>query len=201
MRYLGCVVAPGEGGRGAGTRAYVVSGSISVVDTATLTVLSTVSAGLAPVSVVSSPDGTQVHVVSELSGQVSSIDTATLSVDTVTIGDLPYSIAITPDGSRAYVGIVAHIVQSGQVTFPAPLSLIKVIDLSTLSELETITLSGTPSVIAMHPSGAKLFVSIPTTDELVVVDTQTNTQVASMLVGDSPTGVAIGRPGRVVVNR
>src|SRR5262245_49048691 len=87
--------------------AYVTNpgaGTISVIDTATNTVVATVPVGGAPRWVAITPDGTRAYVTNV--GAVSVIDTATNTVvATVPVGNSPQGVAITPDGTRAYVTI------------------------------------------------------------------------------------------------
>jgi YVTN family beta-propeller protein len=81
-------------------RAYVTnegSNSVSVIDTATNTVIATVPVGLAPFGVAITPDGTQAYVANKNSNTVSVIDTATNTVVATTpVGPLPLWVAITP---------------------------------------------------------------------------------------------------------
>src|SRR5256885_2255641 len=90
------------------TRAYVtniISNTVSVIDTATNTVVATIPVGLAPLGVAITPDGTRAYVANG-SNIVSVIDTATNTVvATIPVGVEagPVGVAITPDGTRAYV--------------------------------------------------------------------------------------------------
>ncbi|WP_415803453.1 YncE family protein, partial [Bacillus albus] len=78
--------------------------TVSVIDTATNTVLTTITVGRAPNGVAITPNGTRVYVANQRDDNVSVIDTAINTViDTVSVGDRPLSVAITPDGTRAYV--------------------------------------------------------------------------------------------------
>ena len=79
----------------AGTRVYVAnngngSNSVSVIDTATNTVIATVPVGTWPRGVSVNPAGTRVYVANGGSNNVSVIDTATNTVvATVLVGDWP----------------------------------------------------------------------------------------------------------------
>ncbi|HEX8769754.1 MAG TPA: YncE family protein [Acidimicrobiales bacterium] len=107
-----------------GSRAYITSrgndnydddGSVTVIDTATNVVLSTVAILGASISGVAvSPDGKRVYAPStgpwtsdgNSIGTLHVIDTATNTVDTsldTPVGAQPLRVAVTPDGSRAYV--------------------------------------------------------------------------------------------------
>jgi YVTN family beta-propeller protein len=66
------------------------SGNVSVIDTATNTVIATITVGTAPFAVAVSPDGGTVYVANIDSDNVSVIDTATNKViATITVGNSP----------------------------------------------------------------------------------------------------------------
>ncbi len=92
---------------GAAPFAYVTdigSNTVSVIDTATNTVVATVPVESAPVGVGITPDGTHTYVANSGSNTVSVIDTATNTVvATVPVGGSPRDVGITPDGTHAYV--------------------------------------------------------------------------------------------------
>ena len=80
------------------------SNNVSVIDTATNTVIATVPVGTTPYAVAVSPDGAQVYVANSGSNDVSVISTATNMVTaTVKVGRAPRGVAVTPDSARAYV--------------------------------------------------------------------------------------------------
>lgn len=90
-----------------GTRVYVAnqnSGNVSVINTATNTVIATVPVGIGPSGVAITPDGTRAYVTNQGSDSVSVINTTNNTViATIPVGDAPIALAITPDGTRVYV--------------------------------------------------------------------------------------------------
>lgn len=91
-----------------GTRAYVTDGGgVSVIDTATITVIASLPVGgTSPFGVAITPDSKRAYVVNHGSSSVSVIDTATNTVITTIMlapGSGPVGIAISPNGTRAYV--------------------------------------------------------------------------------------------------
>jgi YVTN family beta-propeller protein len=84
----------------AGTRAYVTnqsSNSVSVIDTATNTVVALVilPVGTFPSAVAVGPAGSRVYVTNILTNNVSVIDAATNTVvATVPVGDSPMGVAV-----------------------------------------------------------------------------------------------------------
>ena len=75
----------------------IASNTVSVIDTATNTVVATVPVGRLPQGVAITPDGTHAYVTNNFSGTVGVIDTATnTGVATVPVGRFPSGVAITP---------------------------------------------------------------------------------------------------------
>ena len=89
--------------------AYITNGSfsnndVSVIDTATNTVIATIPVGSTPYGVAVTPDGSKVYVTNFGSNTVSVIDGATNTViATIPIANSPGGVAVTPDGSKVYV--------------------------------------------------------------------------------------------------
>jgi YVTN family beta-propeller protein len=80
------------------------AGSVSVIDTATDTVLTTITVGAGPAGVAVRPDGARAYVVNSSAGSVSVIDTATSMVLTTVASSLgAFGVAASPDGERFYV--------------------------------------------------------------------------------------------------
>jgi uncharacterized repeat protein (TIGR01451 family) len=75
----------------------VVSNNVTVIDTATNTVVDTIPVGLAPTDVAITPDGMFAYVANFSSNSVSVIETATNTVvATIPAGTNPLGVAITP---------------------------------------------------------------------------------------------------------
>jgi YVTN family beta-propeller protein len=81
------------------------SGTVSVIDTGTNSVVANVGVGKEPVDVAIAPDGSRAYVVNKGSNTVSVISVATLSVvDNIVVGKEPAGVAIAPNGQYALVG-------------------------------------------------------------------------------------------------
>ncbi|MGH9264317.1 MAG: beta-propeller fold lactonase family protein [Acidimicrobiales bacterium] len=164
-------------------RAYVantVSDTVSVVDTATNTVVATIPVGDQPNALAVRPDGTRVYVANGGSDTVSVIDTATNTVvATIPVGNFPQGVAVRPDGARVYVA-----------TFDG----LAVIDPATNSVVATIPVVAGAGM-AFSPDGRRMYVANQALDALTVVDTTTNTVVTDIPVGHSPHGVAVRPDG------
>jgi YVTN family beta-propeller protein len=83
-----------------GSRAYVAnqsSNSVSVIDTASITVVAAVAVGSTPFGVAITAEGSRAYVTNQSSNSVSVIDTASNTVVTmVQVGRAPSGVAITP---------------------------------------------------------------------------------------------------------
>jgi YVTN family beta-propeller protein len=78
--------------------------TVSVLATATNTVIATVPVGVEPTGVAVTPDGAAVYVANQGSATVSVLATATNTViATVPVGGGPFGVAVTPDGAAVYV--------------------------------------------------------------------------------------------------
>ncbi len=187
-----------------GTRVYVASvgtltvpAAVSVIDTASNTVAATFDVGGLPLAMAFTPDGTRAYVATSVpsisvgDSEVSVIDTANNTVLTqvpvLGIGVSPFSVAITPDGTRAYV-----------VTFGADgTGPVAVIDTSSNTVVDMVGVGTGPSGVAISPDGTRAYVTIATNvtgngpGAVSVIDTSSNTVVATVPVGSTPLGVAI----------
>jgi YVTN family beta-propeller protein len=87
--------------------AYVANATdntVSVIDTASNILATTITVGVQPTGIAVTPDGAPAYVANRGSNSVSVITTATNQVTgTVQVGLQPIGVAVTPDGSRYYV--------------------------------------------------------------------------------------------------
>jgi YVTN family beta-propeller protein len=97
---------------GDGTSVYVshefsgqeFGNTVSVIDTATNSVVDTIVVGGIPGAMAVSPDGTRLYVANTRDDTVSVVDTATDGVvATIGVGGRPSGVAVSPDNSRVYV--------------------------------------------------------------------------------------------------
>lgn len=167
-----------------GSRLYVANrgdNTVSAVDTAGGTVAAVVPVGAGPDAVAVTPDGGAVYVTNSFShapGVVSVIDSAAAQVDaTVTVLRNPNRVAISPDGRTAYVTNF----RSWNVS---------VIDVATRRVSALIRIFGRPSGVVVSPDGAFAYV-VTLAGQVQVVDTASNTVIASIGVGVRPFGAAV----------
>jgi YVTN family beta-propeller protein len=183
------------------TFAYVAndaSGSVSVINTASNTVIATIPVGNAPYGVAFTPDGARVYVVNENSNSVSVIATDSNTViATVSVGSDPIGVVITPDGTRAYV---ANQCVFNVTCYPNP-GTVSVIDTNPAdvatynTVIATVPEEGEPVWLAITPDGSRVYSPNPYSDIVSVIDTGSNTVIATIPSGVLPTGVAITPDG------
>lgn len=140
----------------------------------------------------------------------------------------PPDVAITPDGSTAYVagafdelvGIdvatntearsvsmsgqpwAVAIAPDGKHAYTADLweEAVSILDLGTLSEVARISIPGaSPNGVAVSPDGTRLYVTIQNEDRVAIIDLATNTEIGSIAVGQAPRGIAITPDGKQLV--
>ena len=161
------------------------AGTVSVIDTATNSVIATTPVDRSPEGIAISRDGASAYVASTCDNTVSVIDTATnaLAATIETHALTPSRIALTSDGAFAYTTTGT----SHDVT---------VVDTATRVAISTIPVGGCPYGIAIQPDGSFAYVAnlaacppVPPNvgpGSISVIDTASKTVVATTL--DFPFG-------------
>jgi YVTN family beta-propeller protein len=117
-------------------------------------------------------------------GELVFINTNTNSVEgTVTVGQNPFGVAVTPDGTKIYVANQ----NSGNVS---------VVDANTRKVITTITVGMSPLRVAVSPDGSKAIVTNQMSNNVSVIDVRTNSVITTLPVGKEPMGVSISRDGK-----
>ena len=111
-----------------------------MIDTASNTLIATVTVGGSPEGVAITPDSAFAYVTNSFSEDVSVIETASNTViATVTVGIDPQDLAITPDGAFAYV--VNRFSDN-----------VSVIDTASNTVTATVAVGSTPEAVAITPA-------------------------------------------------
>lgn len=186
-----------------GRRIYVTSYSngVLVIDTATNTIAATILVGTRPHGVAVSPDGRTVYVANSgdpdplrdpinslptslaTYGSVSVIDVATNTITTtIPTGAASFDVAVSPDGRHVYVTNTGGLVNTALiVSVPGSVS---VIDTVTGAVATTFGAGGNlPNVVAVSPDGRRIYIANGDSDRVSVIDTATNTIIASISSG------------------
>lgn len=128
-------------------------------------------------------------------GTVSVINTATnTSVATISVGNGPSTLAVTPDGAHVYVvnaydNTVSVIATATNTVVGSPISVGTSIGPS--SNVSVLITGG----IAITPSGNSVYVVNSGGNTVSVIATASNTVVDTIPVGSEPTGIAITPDG------
>jgi YVTN family beta-propeller protein len=176
--------------------AYITNstaGSVTVINTANNSVVTTIAVGTTPFGVAVKPDGSRVYVANNGSGTVSVINTSTNTVvGTIPVGSGVSGLAVSPDGSRVY---------ATRTTANA----VSVIDTSDNSIVTTIT-SGfnSPLGVVVNTAGTRVFVTNNVSPGTVsVINTSTNALLTPIALtpasaGNSPYGIAVSPDGAFI---
>ena len=182
------------------------AGTVSVINTQTNTVVTTIPVGGYPTGVTVSPDGTKAFVVitgtrlnnaSNGYTTISVINTATntLSNTYYFAGGLgPMGIAVSPDGNWLYVANQGNgnSTPGNPVTYPSSLGIIAVSG----NGHQTLTVGNYPYSVCINHDGSKVYVTNSQDVTVSVVDTKTFTVIGSPItVGNNPEGICISPDG------
>ncbi|HJQ82755.1 MAG TPA: YncE family protein [Candidatus Binatia bacterium] len=177
-----------------GTRAYIAKmeypvASVAVLDTVADAFVADVylnSAGTFPIGIAVSPDGTRAYATVFGVPEVYVIDAETnLLTDDVSIAlatdfgtPQPWGLAVSPDGARVYVA-------------ERDVDRLAVLDPVAMTELTSVPVGSTPTVVDLTPDGARAYVVNTGDGSLSIFDTATNGIVGTVLtVADGPSGGA-----------
>jgi len=207
--------------------AYIANfndGTVSVINTLTNAVVSTITVGKGPYGVTVIPDGSLVYVANTADNTVSVINTSTNAVTaTIKVGAYPLVIATSTDGSNVYVtnthdntvsvinvsimrvtatlnvgsgpGGIAFI--PGDILYVANASsnTVSVINTTTNALASTINVGADPHGLTASPDGSKVYVTNYNSNTVSVINTSTNLVAATIPVGSAPEGISISADG------
>jgi YVTN family beta-propeller protein len=173
---VGIAIAPD------GTRAYVTSivgNSITPIDLATDTAGPEIPAGDEPIGIAIAPSGAHAYVTDLGSDSVARIDlpAGTIGATVPVPVSGPFAIAISPDGTRAYV-----------IGGNDPIATI---DLATDTAGPEIPAGGFLSNLALLPDGTRAFITNRDTESLDSVLPPATLSPTALPVGEEPEAIAI----------
>jgi YVTN family beta-propeller protein len=149
----------------------VSNGTVSVINTSTNTVATTVTVGIGPQSVAITPDGAYAYITNGGSDSVSVIGTATNTLTTTITGlSTPYGVALTPNGEYAYVT---------EVDSENMVGLVSVINTATNAVTATVPLESYPYDVAITPNGAYAYIANGSNSTVSVISTGIGTEPTS----------------------
>ncbi|MFA6296809.1 MAG: choice-of-anchor D domain-containing protein [Patescibacteria group bacterium] len=152
--------------------AYVTNAddnSVSVIDTATNSVIKTIGAGNFSLGVGITPDRTKVYITNAFGNSISVINTTTLEVvKTISLVDQPYGIVFNPSGTKGYVSL-------GNLS-----GYVSVINVATDEQEALITVGNSPAGLTINPLGTKLYVANFNGGDVSVIDLNSNTVIKTI---------------------
>lgn len=209
--------------------AYVpnlTSDNVTIINTATDTLVTNLAVGDLPQGVSVRPDGEFAYIANRNGNTISVIDTETNTVATTISGfDGPVGMDFNPDGTRLYVanfnGDTISVVSTGGNsiidTIPAgdlPWSIamhqsgnffyatirlenrIGVFRTGLNTEIDSIPTGPLPLVVTMHPDGSKAYVTNVGDSTVSVIDTTTHTVIETVGLLGEPWGVTVNPDGQ-----
>jgi len=160
--------------------------SVSIIDTATNTVIGTIPAGANPLGVAITPDGKKAYVTNRYSNNISVIDTGTNKViASVKAGLGPFGVTVNQAGTKLYVTNCED-------------DTISVIDTNSDTITATLPAGKWPMGVAVSPDGTKVYVVNEGSNTVSVIDTETETVINTVRVGRNPYGIAVSPDGTKV---
>lgn len=169
----------------AGPLVYVgqSGGTVTVLDEATRSVVTTISGVGAGGHIAISPSRNRAYVADSLGNSVTVIDTSNHAVvGSISVGTRPSGVAVNASGSHVFVTNVL----SGTVS---------VIDADTNTVVNTIGVGLNPFGIAYNQATNRLFVVNKGSNSVSVVNATTHAVVATITAGNLPEEVAVNSSG------
>lgn len=164
--------------------------TLSVIDTATRSVVSNIPVGTDPSNVAFTSDGSTVFVAVSGENLVKRYSAAGSFQGGYATGPDPLAVAVSPAGDRLYAGF------SGLV-FGTPPG-VDVYNIATGSLIATIPVPQTPQEILVSRDGARVYVS-SNTGALSVIDAATNAVITTLPIADAFGMSLDDRGGRLYV--
>jgi len=172
--------------------------------------------GASPSGLALTPDGAALYVACNLRHTVAVVNTQTLTYTEVPVGTYPYTVVMSPDGSRAYVSNWGgrppragdttdgqnSVVVDPRTGIPST-GTVSVIDTATQTVKAEIDTGLHPSGMALRGDGAYLFVANANSDTVTVIDTGSLAALGDFHVaprkkdplGSSPDALAVSPDG------
>jgi YVTN family beta-propeller protein len=179
-----------------GTRVAVanaVTGTVSLINTATNKVIATIPVGSQAIGVVFDPTGNRFYAVDPIGNSVVAVSLAGNTVGTPTgVGPNPFLSAIgpvgTPSAGKLYVSNFGNNGTGNTVS---------VVDIAT-KQVTTLTVGSDgagPAGLAVSPDGTRLWVANSSVDTVAIVDTTTNKVIKTIPLPSGAVYVAFSPDG------
>ncbi len=157
--------------------------------------------GTAALDIALTPDGSRAYAsfytfyfspVFSAGGAVAVLDTTTnlISADVGT-GSLPSAVAVSPDGERVYVGLTDTWVNTGYGAGFLPTKIVATISTATNTISSSTLLANRPAGIAVSADSSRVYVAVPSSNHVAVIDAATSAVTTTIAVAGTPGHVAM----------
>lgn len=162
--------------------------TVSVIDTATRTVVATIPVGGFPIGVAVDPAGHRAYVTNPNTDSVSAIDTTTNTVIAQNpVSRFPEGITIRPDGSRVWVATVGY-----------PSAVVE-IDTATHAVVRRTPVGLAAEGVTLNPAGTLLYVANQNDSTVQVLDAANGATHALIPVPEHPLFIAVSPDNQTVL--
>jgi len=175
-----------------GKRAYATNSednNVLVIDVAQKQVIGAIKTGMFPHGLRISPNGRELYVANVNDNTVSVIDIMhSKEVARIPVGKAPVQVGFTPDGGRAYVSLRDE-------------NSVAVINTALRKKIAAVAVGRDPIQDFVTPDGRYVYVANQGTetdpdDKVSVIDTETNSVIATIKAGRGAHGVVVGDDGK-----
>lgn len=150
-------------------------GSISVIDTATFTLIDVIAMQFSPDRIIASPDGSEVYASHYNNNAISAIELATHSHTLIGLDDAPLDVAVSPGGDQLFV---------------TNLHSLALIDTAT-KVVESVPAGDLPRHLHISGDGTQAYVTDFRHNCVWVLDTLNKTIITTVGLGRNPEALAL----------
>ena len=170
-----------------GARVYATTntGNLVVIDAASRSVLRTVSLGAELNGIAGHPSDTLVYLTSFTTGRMFEVNTRTFVSRVANASGAPQDIALSRDGTEMYIAN-----ESG---------FLDVRSVVTGERIAQVTLAGGGFGLAVSPDEAQLYVTIPGSGKVQVIDRASRAPLFTIATSGTPRRVAFDRRGALAI--
>jgi YVTN family beta-propeller protein len=170
-----------------GSRAYVANASsatVSVINTASGSVVASYRVGGNPTAIATSPDGTRLYVTSAWTDSLTALDAATGHVlGRVVTGQAPDAVVVSPDGARVYVA-------------NANSEDVAIVDTPTMRVTTRIPVGDLVEDLAISPDGSRVYALLTAPPSRIrTIDATTTKVTQTIRLGRWASAIAISPDG------
>jgi YVTN family beta-propeller protein len=170
---------------------------VSVINTSTNTVITTIDTGPETASTAVAPCGAQVYAYVGSSNSIAVINTGTNTItQSIQLGPTthtPGAISVSPDGNFVYVAALGSYPYNSKVN-----GSVYVVNTATNKLVKSISLAGEPNDVTFSPDGKSAYVTNLALSEVQIIDTSSYTVKATIGVGQGATGSAVTPDGSLL---